>query len=284
MKRGDHMPLITISQGLGCGGMTVAGRVAKGLGIDLFDDLRLQEKAACMGFEPNKLTAGAAKDLQPRTPHMFGRLLRTRSEAYVDYLQALIYDVAKTGAGVIIGHGSQVLLHEFTCALHVRIYAGESTRIRNLVKQMGSSQDAARKLIRQSDHEQEGFFQFVFHMDWSDHSLYDLVINTEQIGLDPAAKIIMEAATSNAVITCSLTALDAMEKLSLKKRVHAALLENNISTSYLHVDVTEKGGVQIIGAVHSPQEKKGVLEIINTVSGVLKVEENIVVLADFRGH
>lgn len=29
-------------------------------------------------------------------------------------------------------------------------------------------------------------------MDWSDPSLYDLAINTEQIGLDLAAKIIME--------------------------------------------------------------------------------------------
>lgn len=278
------MPLITISQGLGCGGKTVAGLVAKGLGIDLFDDLRLQEKAIRMGLEPKELTADAVKDVERRTPHMFGRLLRTRSEAYLDYLQALIYDVAKTGAGIIFGHGSQVLLHDFTCALHVHIYAGESTRIRNLMKQMGMSEDAVRKLIQQSDHEQEGFFQFVFHMDWSDPSLYDLVINIEQIGLDSAAKIIMEAATSDALKTCNLTALDAMEKLSLKKRVHAAILENNMSTSYLHVDVSEKGVVQIIGAVHTPEEKKGVLETMYTVSGVSKVEENIVVLSDFRGH
>lgn len=278
------MPLITISQGLGCGGMTVAGLVTKGLGIDLFDDRRLQEKAVEMGLEPKEVKAEALKNVERKTPRGFGRLLRTRSEAYLEYLQAIIYEVAKTGEGIIIGHGSQMLLHDFQCALHVHIHAGESARIRNLMKQMGLSEDAARKLLRKSDHEQKGYFQLVFHMDWNDPSLYDLIINTEQIGYDLAAKIIREAAVSDALKACSGTALVAMEKLSLKKRVHAALLENNISTSYLHVDVDEKGEVQVIGAVHSAEEKSGVLETLKTVSGVSNVQENIVVLSDFRSR
>jgi len=215
---------------------------------------------------------------------MFGRLFRTRSEAYIEYLQAIIYEVAKTGEGVIIGHGSQMLLHDFHCALHVHIYAGESTRIRDLMNRMGLGEDAARKLIQKSDHEQKGFFQLVFNMDWNDPSLYDLIINTEQLGTDVAAKLIMEAAVSDQVKACSLTALDAMEKLSLKKRVHVALLENNISTSYLHVAVPEKGKVEIIGAARSIEEKTGILETLKAVSGVSKIKENIVVLSDFYAH
>jgi cytidylate kinase len=278
------MPLITISQGIGCGGMEIADLVAKGLKIERFDDLRLQEKAIAMGLEPEELKADAVQDVERRTPRMLGRLLRTRSEAYLDYLQAVIYEVAKIGEGIIIGHGSQVLLHDFHCALHVHIYAGESTRSRNLMKQMGVSEDTARKLLQKSDHEQEGFFQFAFHMDWKDPSLYDLVINTEQIGSDLAAKIVMEVAASDDLKACSLTALDAMEKLSLKKRIHAAFVENNVSPSLMHVAVPEKGVVEIIGAAHSTEEKTGIINTVKAVPGVSKVEENIVVLSDFYAH
>ena len=45
---------------------------------------------------------------------------------------------------------------------------------------------------------------FLDYMDWNDPSLYDLVINTEQLGLDLAAKLIMESARSDQIKACSL--------------------------------------------------------------------------------
>lgn len=278
------MPLITISQGIGCGGMTIAGLVAKSLKIDLFDDHRLQQEGIKMGLQPEELKAEEFRNLDRKAPGLFGRMLHIRSEIYLDYLGALIYEVAKKGEGVIIGHGSQILLRDFECALHVRIHASEETRVQNLMKHRGLSESAARKLIHKSDREQKGFFQFAFHMDWNDSSLYDLIINTEQLGIDLAAKLVMAAAEADNMKACSLAALDAMEKLSLKKKVHAALLGKNISLSYLHVDVPEKGLVEVIGAAHSIEEKKGLLETLKTLSGVSRVEDNIVVMNNFHGH
>ena len=45
------MPLITISRGIGCGGLIVARRVAEGLNLELFDDRRLQEEAIKLGLQ-----------------------------------------------------------------------------------------------------------------------------------------------------------------------------------------------------------------------------------------
>ncbi len=278
------MPLITISWGMGCGGMTIADLVAKGLKIELFDDHRLQQEGIRMGLQPDALKAEEFTDSDRKAPRSFDRMLHTRPEIYLDSLEALIYEVAKKGEGVIVGHGSQMLLREFECALHVRIHANETTRIQNLIKYRGLSEASARKLIHKSDHEQSGFFRFAFQMDWNDLSVYDLIINTEQLGIDLAAKLIMEAAESDNMKACSLTALDAMEKLSLKKRVHAALLEKNVSLSYLHVDIPEKGSVEIIGAAHTAEEKKAILEALKTLSGVVKMEDNIVVLSDYRRY
>jgi cytidylate kinase len=283
-KGGITMPLITISRGIGCGGMAVARLVSEGLKVELFDDHRLQEEAIKIGLELKEFKVEELKDVDSRkAPGLFHRILHIRSEIYLDCVEALVYEAAKKGDGVIIGHGSQMLLQDFECALHVHIYASESTRIQNLMTQKGLSEEAARKLILKSDHEQKGFFQFAFHMDWNDPSLYDLIINTEQIGLDLAARIIMEVAASDQMKACSLTALDAMEKLSLKKKVQAVLMENNISLSYLHLDVPEKGVVEIIGAAHSTEEKKKILKTLKTLSGVSKIEENIVVLSRHHG-
>ena len=229
------MPLITISRRIGCGGMVISRLVADGLKIELFDDHKLQQKAIEMGFRPEEF-----KELNEKAPGFLDRIFSRKPEIYLDCMEALVYEVAKKGEGVIIGHGSQMLLRDFECALHVHIYADEATRIRNLMKQKGMSEEASRKLIEKSDHEQEGFFRFAFHKDWTDPSLYDLVINTEQIGLDLAAKIIMEVAGSDQMKACSLTALEAMEKLSLKKRIHAALLENDMNLSLLHVEIPGK--------------------------------------------
>jgi cytidylate kinase len=214
------MPLITISRGIGSGGMVVARLVSEDLKVELFDDNRLHQEAGKMGIRAEEV-----KGLDEKAPVFFDHLLRSRSEIYLNYMEALIYEVAKKGEGVIIGHGSQLLLRDFECALHVHIYADDSTRIRNLMHQRRISQEAAKKLIHRSDHEQGGFFRFAFHMDWNNPSLYDLIINTGQIGLDLTAEIIMHAARSDRMKTCSLAAVGAMERLRLKKRAHAALLD-----------------------------------------------------------
>lgn len=274
------MGLITISRGIGCGGMTVARLVAEGLKVELFDDDRLQQEAIKMGLQLKGSVAEKIEDVDGRAPGLLQRILHIRSEIYLDCMEALVYEAARKGEGVIVGHGSQMLLQDFGCALHVHIYAGEPTRIRNLVAQKGLSEAAARRLILRSDDEQKGFFRFAFHRDWNDPSLYDLIINTEQLGPELTADIIVRTATSDQMKTCSLTALDVMEKLSLKKKARAALLENDISLSYLHLDVPAKGTVEIIGAAHSEEEKGRILKTLKMLSGVSKVDENIVVLTE----
>jgi len=270
------MPLITISAGIGCGGMAVARMVADGLKLELFGDVRLQQEAIKMGLAPEEL-----KDLGENAPGFLDRLVIRRYEIYLDYMEALIYEVAQKGEGVIIGHGSQVLLRDFHCALHVHIYTGESIRIRNLMNRRGMSEAAAERLIHRSDHEQKGFFRSAFHMDWNDPSLYDLIINTGQIGPDLASQVIMDVARSDQMKACATAALETMEKLSLKKRIRAALLENGIESSAVYLDVPQRGVVHIAGVTHSDKHREQIPEIIRRVPGVSKVQGEITVFIHY---
>ncbi|MBW1695648.1 MAG: cytidylate kinase-like family protein [Deltaproteobacteria bacterium] len=266
------MPLITISSSAGSGGKIIGQRVAEFLNIDLYDDDRLQQAAIAMGIPEHDL-----KSLDEKAPGFFDRILTRKPELYLDLMEAVIYDVARKGSGVILGHGSQILLRDFGCALHVFIHATETSRVKRIMEQKGLSKEAAEKLIRKSDHQQKGFFRFAFQMQWNDPSLYDLIINTEKISTDSAVKLIVDTASSEAIETCSLSAADTMERLSQKKKIEAALVENDINLFLLHVEVPEKGVAEITGAVYSEEEKQRIAEIVKKAANVSEVRSEVVV-------
>jgi cytidylate kinase len=87
----------------------------------------------------------------------------------------------------------QLLLRDFGCAMHVFIHASEAYRIQQLMERYHLTNKAAEKMIRKSDNEKKGFLRFAFQMDWENPSLYDLVINTEKLGIEGAAKLVMES-------------------------------------------------------------------------------------------
>jgi cytidylate kinase len=260
------MSLITISQGIGCGGMAIARLVADELKLELYDDENLEKEALRIGIPPEDL-----KGFDEKAPGLFSRIWSDKPQVYLDLLEAVIYEVAKQGHGIIMGHASQVLLRDFGSALHVRIYASEPHRVKNLMDHRALSREAAEKLIHKTDNEQRGFFHFAFHMDRNDPSLYDLLINCDKLATDLAAKLICEAAGSQEIKECSLTALESMEKLSLSRRVDAAILENNLIREGLHIEVLEKGIVHVTGYVDSPKDGKILLKVVNAVPGVNEV-------------
>lgn len=212
------MSLITITRNIGCGGTTIARLVADGLKLELYDDRRLQEEAIKMGISREVL-----KRLDEKAPGLFNRLLSHNLETYLDLMEAVVYEVAHRGEGIILGHGSQMLLQDFGFALHVRIHGPESFRIQHLMDQQGVGWEAAEKMIYQSDSERMDFLKFAFHMDWNDPSLYDLVINRDKLSVNSAARLIMEVAQSQEIKECGITAVEAMERLSLSKKIAAAL-------------------------------------------------------------
>lgn len=270
------MSLVTISGGIGCGVEQIGRLVADEAKLDLYDDQRLQQEALKMGIGSEEL-----KGLGEKPPGLLDSL-RYNPERYMDLLESVVYEVSRSGQGVIVGNGSQLLLRDFGCALHVLIHAPESYRIRQLMELQGLSSRAAEKLIHKSDHERRGFMRFAFHMDLNDLSLYDLVINTEKMGAQGAARLIFAALQSQAIQECSLTALETMEKMSLGKRVQAALLKENFIFTQFHLEVPEKGVVQLTGFTNAEEDKQRMVQIAKGVEGVSDVQDEVSILRGGR--
>jgi len=136
------MSLITITHTIGCEALGVARQVADGLKVELYDDSRLREEALRMGLHSEQL-----KSFREKPPDWLERMVSAKPDIDLNLMASVIYEAARLGQGVIIGHGSQMLLHDFGCAMHVLITAQEESRIHRLVHEMTLSREAARKLI-----------------------------------------------------------------------------------------------------------------------------------------
>ncbi len=260
------MSLITMTGGIGCGIRDVAGEVARRLDVELFDDERLQNAALDIGFSSQDLKA-----FDEKAPALLDRLFRRSPETYDELMAAVIYEVARRGDGVIIGHGSSFFLKDFTCALHVRIRASKAFRAERVASRMQVEPQTAVELIARRDAELKGFLHYILRIDWGDLSPYDLVLNVDKVGTDAAASLVVHLAETDAIAACTLNALEAMERLSLQKRVEAALIKANISLQELGIEVPRPGVVKLTGLIDPMRTVAGVSELVREVPGVEKV-------------
>jgi hypothetical protein len=137
------------------------------------------------------------------------------------------------------------------------------------------NRQSAVKIIRKSDHQRNGFFKFAFNIDLDDPSLYDLTINTEKIGNDLASQFVINMANSDEINACSLTALNAMERLSLTKKVEAELLKNDISLTLVHIDAQDEGRLHISGLAANEHEKERIQDVIAGMPDISNVQFDI---------
>jgi len=267
------MPLVTITQNIACGGIDIACRVAGELGVKLYDDRELKEAALRMGIRSEDLAS-----LDEKAPGFFDRVLSRRPELYLDLMEAVVYEVARKGEGVILGHGSQILLRDFGCALHVFVHAPEAARVRNLMRRQLFSEASAQKIMEKSDNEQRGFFRYAFNLRMSDPSLYDLIVNTGKLGTDAAAALVTNAARSDEIKACSLEAVEAMERMVMAKKIRAALIENDINVSMLHIEVAEKNSAVVRGFTYTQDEKERIEAAVKGLPEPSRIQTEVSVM------
>lgn len=264
------MGLITISQSIGSMGMVIAHQVGETLNLNIYDDEKLKEEALRLGLHTQELN-----NLTEKAPGFFSRYFSKRPEIYQDILETVIFEVSRKNQGIVIGHGSQFLLRDFSCALHVLIHAPMEQRVHRIMEQQSLDQGTAEKLVEKSDNAQKGFFQYAFNMQWEDPTLYDLVINPGKLGPDAAVKLIVEAASPENMNTCSLSALEAMGRLGLIKKIEVALQKNGHNISILQIDADPEGIVYIGGYAPNAIARTDIIETIKGVEGVADVESTI---------
>lgn len=203
------MPVITISQQFGSYGDAVTELVCNRLGYRSLDTHLMWGLAAQAGLKLEKVMTLSEDRYRPRTrmerfsrhlppytrhPVMwaeYGAAIGRELLAAKSVIQ-LIQAAYERSNIVIVGRGGHVVLRDKPDALHVRLIAPLTLRIRR--RQLrGLTIEAARAQVIAYDRAAAEFIQRYHSVDIADPTLYDLVINTGTLPLPAAADLIIGA-------------------------------------------------------------------------------------------
>lgn len=113
---------------------------------------------------------------------------------YLNLVTNIILEEAAHGQAMIVGRGGQMILRGRQGVLHVQVIAKFETRVYNVIQREGVKWREAAHRVRLADEQRAGYMRRFYNIDWLESSLYDLVINTDQIPCDIAVDLVIRAA------------------------------------------------------------------------------------------
>ena len=265
------MYFVTVSEMLGSGGENVARKVAEKLNYPFYAKEELYKAADKMGYLSD------VSHLELKNPHLLEKYFSDKPKIYLDRFQSVIFEVAKQGNALFFGKGSQLLLHNFDCALHVLVTGSMEKRIARFMRITKVERSVAENIIHASDHDKAGFLKYAFNEDWLNPHLYDITINTDKLDIESAVAIVFSAAQSEDIKSCSTDAVGKLGKLSLQRRIESALLEAGVLSLRMFFVIEDLETVRLYGIVHSEEEKETVERVVRGIKEIKKIKNDLTV-------
>jgi CMP/dCMP kinase len=206
--------ILTVSRLYGSGGSEVAALTAKSLGWSLLDNAVVDAVAARMG-----LSVAEVRDREERVPSLVERLTsamamgsqewaapiaaakRPTDEQLIEVTRHVIEEAIATGPVVVVGRGAQAMLAERQDALHVFCYAPRKALIARTMRREGVGVEEATRLVDSTNKERDQWVWLHWERDRSAHENYDLSVNTDRLGIEDSAQLIVSAAKMRFGIT-----------------------------------------------------------------------------------
>ena len=173
--------IISISREHGTNGKEIGRLVANKLNIAFFDKEEIKEFA----LKNNIVSINSNEEIYDNFLS-----LDVNKEAIINQSK-VIKEIANTKDAVIIGRASDYILEENKNIIKVFIYAPIDYRIKNIMKNYGDTEKAAKKHILQSDKSRSSYYGAISNRTWGDKNNYDLCIDAK-IGNENVVKIICD--------------------------------------------------------------------------------------------
>ena len=267
------MTVVAVSRQVGSYGDEIASLVAERLGFQVIGQTQVHElaescdpefKDACALYE-REVTKG------------FWERFFLNDPAYASLFESLNYQVAAKGDAVILGRGAQIVLGGIPGVLRVRVVAPIKVRAERLMKVQGGSFDDAFDFAQKHTHQRRTLIQQLYHKDLSDWSLYDLILNTENMEPEGAAGIVQAAVKNMAAVENPDAVRAELKRRALAKLVESAVRKKVSDAAYRVVEATcpEEGHVVLTGDVTELKSKEAAQAAAEKFAGVTKVENKI---------
>jgi cytidylate kinase len=207
--------VVCISSTDGAGGREVGHAVADALGYRLVDEAIVLRAARDAGVEPH-----VAMDAERRRT-LLARLVEGLSSSgpgvssaagfvpigieYIgtepsgelrDLIRTAVEETAAEGDVVIVAHAASVALAGRADTLRVLVTAPSGTRVRRLASEGGLDEREAKRLVEESDAGRAAYLKRFYGVSEERPTHYDLVVSTDRLSADDAARLVVAAATS----------------------------------------------------------------------------------------
>lgn len=187
-------PHITISREAGAGADEIAHRVGRELDWDVLGHellMLLAEKDDLPDYMLDCVDETEANWIRD----IFGEWLDPKTVSHTKYvwqLKRLVWLAAIHGRVVFVGRGAQFVLPPEN-GLHVRLIGSQEARAARRAESGGCSVDDARARVTATDAERKSWVKRFFEADVENPHAFDLVLNTDRLSVDGAARLIVEA-------------------------------------------------------------------------------------------
>jgi cytidylate kinase len=104
-----------------------------------------------------------------------------------------ILSLAKNGRVIFAGRAAHLITRNLAGGLHVRLVASRESRVRRMAELLQCEPASAADHVAKTDQARRRFLQANFGQQIDDPHLYDLVINTDRVAPDAAARLILSA-------------------------------------------------------------------------------------------
>jgi cytidylate kinase len=195
---------VTISREAGTGGVTIAKHLAEYLQSRrpthenpwTVYDRNLVEKVIEEHGLPKEVSRYMTEDRISFLDDIVEELCGLHPSAWtmVEKTSQTILRLADHGNAIIVGRGAAVLTQKLPHVFHVRLVGSLERRIERLSRRERIEPKAAREMIAKADQARSRYLQQYFRQHIEQALLYDLVLNTDRVRDELAARVIGEAA------------------------------------------------------------------------------------------
>lgn len=179
---------MTLSSEAGAGGGWVSRILATELQMNIVGSELIHKVA-----ESAHMSDKVIKSLDEKSISLFDSLISSFFEArhiwpneYIRHLSMVMHTNAKHGNTIIIGRGGSFILKDE--AFRVRVIAPLETRVERVMRDRQMAQKEALEYVKQYDADQVGFIRKYFNEDINDPKHYDIMVNTQHVGIESAAE------------------------------------------------------------------------------------------------
>jgi cytidylate kinase len=193
--------LISLEREYGCGGASIAAQLADRLGWKLWDHLLTEEIARLANVTPSavmrcdermdsrlhRLSKVFWRGSYERNSPIASQVFDT--DRMMHMMQDIMDRIGREGNAIVVGRGAPYFLRENPDAFHVFLYAPRAEKIRRVIAD-GLSEQEAEERVDSIDRERIAYVKHYFGADWPTRSLYHMMMNTA-VGNDAVVETIL---------------------------------------------------------------------------------------------